>query len=83
MPTVIGSTWVQKDVIFKLKSCPSGYYVSPKLTDIFDAAQKKCVQCGKGEGCTNTSCVACFPCQTEYYKATVSSDQCMKYPANT
>ena len=83
MPTLQGSVWVQQDAIFKLESCPSGSYVFPKSTDMFDRAQQRCLPCGKGEECTTAPCVSCTPCQAGYYKASVSTDFCVKCPTGT
>ena len=83
-PVVEGSTWVQDGAIFRLEACPTGYFVSPKSTEPFDAAQQRCLPCGKGEECTeSSSCVTCSECQAGYYKAAVSTDPCVACPANT
>ena len=56
-PVVEGSMWERDNDIFRLKTCPSGYYVFPKFSDAFVMANQKCLPCEKGEECTNTSCV--------------------------
>ncbi|MFZ8927309.1 MAG: hypothetical protein ACO3CU_11185, partial [Candidatus Nanopelagicales bacterium] len=81
---VEGSTWVQDGAIFRLEACPTGYFVSPKSTEAFDAAQQRCLPCGKGEECThNSSCIECSACAPGMYKAAVSTEPCVSCPANT
>jgi len=74
-PVVANSIWLPDGAIFKLQSCPSGYYVFPNSLATLtaaSAAQQQCEPCGKGEECTTASCVTCSPCQAGYYKAAVS-----------
>jgi hypothetical protein len=83
-PVVPGSNWTIDGAIFRLQSCPTGYFVSPRASETFDAAQQRCLPCGKGEECTHSSsCVTCSECQPGYYKAAVSTDPCLPCPANT
>jgi len=82
-PVVGGSVWEQDGAIYKLKSCPSGYFVSPASVDASNAALQECMPCGKGEECVTASCVTCSACQPGYYKAAVSTDACASCPANT
>ena len=82
-PTVAGSTWLQDGAIFRLTDCPTGFYLSPKSTETFNAAQQVCLACNKGNECTNTSCTTCTPCTAGYYKASISTEACLACPANT
>ena len=85
-PVVAGSMWARDNDMFRLKSCPFGYYVFPMgivILDTVTASQQKCMPCDKGYECTNTSCVTCSPCEPGYYKAAVSTDACVPCPANT
>ncbi|MGB1597020.1 MAG: hypothetical protein ACPIOQ_29950, partial [Promethearchaeia archaeon] len=83
-PVVPGSNWTIDGATFRLQSCPTGYYVSPRASETFNAALQQCLPCGKGEDCTkNSSCVSCSECQPGYYKSAVSTDPCEACPANT
>ena len=82
-PVVPGSNWTIDGAIFRLQSCPIGYYVSPKSTETFNAALQTCLPCGKGEECTGEACVTCSLCQPGKYKAAVSTDPCEACSANT
>jgi len=82
----INSSWVEDGNIFRLQTCPSGYYVSPPgqgSIDASNAALQKCEPCGKGEECTNSTCVTCSECPAGKYKAAVSTEACEMCPANT
>ena len=47
-PVVTGSVWAADGAIYKLQSCPSGYYVSPTASvDATNAATQECKPCGK------------------------------------
>jgi len=47
-PVVENSTWVAHGDIYKLQSCPSGYYVyPPAVDDETNAALQECKACGK------------------------------------
>ena len=72
------------NAIIRLESCPSGYYVYPNgpVKDS-NAALQKCAPCGKGEECTNSTCVTCSVCSPGFYKAAVSTEPCLACPANT
>ena len=75
-----GSDWAEQILdeaaIYKLESCPSGYYVSPASVDASNAAQQECLPCRKGEECVTAPCVTCTLCQPGFYKAAVSTDEC-------
>ena len=78
----INSSWVQDGNILRLQTCPSGHYVSPPGVRSIDVLQK-CVECGTGEECWNSTCVTCSPCAAGFYKASVGSENCIACPANT
>ena len=85
-PKTVGSVWVEQGSYFKLESCPVGYYVTPAGVGTLSAttaSQQECVPCGKGEECTNATCVACTPCAPGAYKAAISTEPCAPCPANT
>ena len=46
-PVVENSTWVEDGAIYKLQSCPPGYYVFPASVDATNAATQECKACGK------------------------------------
>ena len=85
-PKTVGSVWVEQGSYFKLESCPVGYYVTPAGVGTLSAttaSQQECVPCGKGEECTNATCVACTPCAPGAYKAAISTEPCAPCPAST
>ena len=48
-PVVASSTWIEDGAIYRLQSCPLGYYVSPNNpVDTSNAVLQKCSLCGKG-----------------------------------
>lgn len=77
-PKVQNSSWLEDAAIFRLQSCPSGYSVSPASVDRdasnAQAALQKCEPCGKGEECSNSTCVLCSLCAAGYYKAAVGTE---------
>jgi len=81
---VPNSTWIEDGAIYRLQGCPSGYYVSPDgPVDANNAMLQKCTPCGKGEECTNSTCITCSMCAPGFYKAAVSAEACLACPANT
>jgi hypothetical protein len=82
-PVVSGSNWTADGAIYRLQSCPSGYYVVPRLTDTFNAVLQKCEPCGKGEQCTDSTCITCFECKAGSYKAAVGTEECLACPQDT
>jgi len=81
---VANSKWTEDGAIYRLQSCPSGYYVSPNNpVDASNAVLQKCSPCGKGEECTSESCETCSQCPAGKYKAAVSTEACLACPANT
>ena len=77
-PKIEGSEWVVQGSFFKLESCPSGYYVFPASVDTANAGQQECLPCIKGEECVAAPCVSCTLCQPGFYKAAVSTDECVR-----
>ena len=80
---VENSTWIRHQAgssqVFKLVSCPSGYR---RVSTDGEWELQECEPCGKGEECTNATCITCAPCQPGYYKAAVSTDACLACPAD-
>jgi hypothetical protein len=82
-PVVLGSKWAIFGAIFRLQSCPSGYYVSPRASEALNAAQQRCLPCGKGSECIAPSCTVCSQCATGSYKSSISTEACTACPENT
>jgi len=80
---VENSSWVPDGAIFRLQSCPNGFFVYPASIDAYNAALQKCLPCKKGEECTRSKCVTCSPRAADSYKTAVSTDACLKCPADT
>ena len=71
------STWVQDGAIWKLESCPTGYYVSSTdASGDFQANQQRCQPCPQGQECTNASCVTCTLCQAGFFKSADGTGAC-------
>lgn len=68
-----GSEWVTDGPVFRLQSCPRGYFVSNETL-----GTQECRYCGLGEDCEEDECTQCRSCPPGWYKDSISTSACTR-----
>ena len=77
---VPGSTWAAEQGVYRLQTCPAGYY---KISVEGEWDRQMCQPCGEGTECLLEVCDTCSVCSAGKYKDIAGTHACRECPQNT